>query len=146
MRNHKSMHPRLKTNVASEIRMVERRLQDARDALDRANTAREDARREESDAKEVTQSHFEESQHVHGQQPVLIGAESPSTHAYSGMHIAPPAERNRGSFAGCRRMRLQSARSGWHSWRSRTARRQRMSLSAMDRSWKLATPMSSGRM
>jgi hypothetical protein len=55
MRNHKSLHPRLKTNVAGEIRMVERRLEDARDALDRANTAREDARRDERDAKEVTQ-------------------------------------------------------------------------------------------
>lgn len=58
MRNHKSLHPRLKTNVASEIRMVERRLQDARDALDRANTAREDARRDERDAQEVTSPHI----------------------------------------------------------------------------------------
>ena len=58
MRNHKSLHPRLKTNVASEIRMVERRLQDARDALDRANTAREDARRDERDAQEVTPPHI----------------------------------------------------------------------------------------
>jgi hypothetical protein len=56
MRNHKSLHPRLKTNVAGEIRMVERKLEDARDALDRANTARDDARRDERDAKEVTQA------------------------------------------------------------------------------------------
>lgn len=53
MRNNKSRHPRLRQDVTDDIREVERKLQDAQDALDPVNTAKQDARRNEREAKEV---------------------------------------------------------------------------------------------
>lgn len=53
MRNQRQLRPRLTRDVAGAIEAVRREMRDAQDAMDLANARREDARRFETEAKQV---------------------------------------------------------------------------------------------